>query len=133
MPPRAALPGAASILVGDGMGWDNIHAAQSKVTCPARPTRASSELRASTAQPRPLTRSLRPGAAHPGRSGLPRSSGCSAIWRRRRDRSTPRLVPRPNWFFAFPLPGAFVLELPEPPRALRRYHPDDVHLTLAFL
>jgi 2'-5' RNA ligase len=42
-------------------------------------------------------------------------------------------VPRPNWFFAFPLPGAFVLELPEPPRALRRYHPDDVHLTLAFL
>jgi 2'-5' RNA ligase len=42
-------------------------------------------------------------------------------------------VPRPNWFFAFPLPGAFVLELPEVPRALRRYHPDDVHLTLAFL
>lgn len=42
-------------------------------------------------------------------------------------------MPRPNWFFAFPLPGAFVLELPEPPRALRRYHPDDVHLTLAFL
>lgn len=56
-----------------------------------------------------------------------------AIWRRGRDRSTPRLVPRPNWFFAFPLPGAFVLELPEPPAALRRYHPDDVHLTLAFL
>jgi RNA 2',3'-cyclic 3'-phosphodiesterase len=42
-------------------------------------------------------------------------------------------VPRPNWFFAFPLDGAFVLALPEPPPALRRYHADDVHLTLAFL
>ena len=42
-------------------------------------------------------------------------------------------MPRPNWFFAFPLPGDFVLDLPEPPRALRRYHPQDVHMTLAFL
>jgi 2'-5' RNA ligase len=40
---------------------------------------------------------------------------------------------RPNWFFAFPIDGRFVLELPEPPTALRRFHPDDVHLTLAFL
>jgi RNA 2',3'-cyclic 3'-phosphodiesterase len=42
-------------------------------------------------------------------------------------------VPRPNWFFAFPLDGAFVLQLPEPPGAIRRYHAQDVHLTLAFL
>jgi RNA 2',3'-cyclic 3'-phosphodiesterase len=40
---------------------------------------------------------------------------------------------RPNWFFAFPLPGHFVLDLPELPRGFRRYHPEDVHLTLAFL
>jgi RNA 2',3'-cyclic 3'-phosphodiesterase len=42
-------------------------------------------------------------------------------------------MPRSNWFFAFPLDGAFVESLPEPPPAIRRYHPDDVHLTLAFL
>jgi RNA 2',3'-cyclic 3'-phosphodiesterase len=42
-------------------------------------------------------------------------------------------VPRPNWFFAFPLDGAFVLTLPDPPVAFRRYHGEDVHLTLAFL
>src|SRR5688572_18413482 len=42
-------------------------------------------------------------------------------------------MPRPNWFFAFPLAGAFVNELPAPPSALRRYHEADVHLTLAFL
>jgi len=40
---------------------------------------------------------------------------------------------RPNWFFAFPLDGRFVLELPELPPSFRRYHPDDVHLTLSFL
>lgn len=40
---------------------------------------------------------------------------------------------RPNWFFAFPLDGAFVLDLPEPPHGFRRFHPGDVHLTLAFL
>lgn len=42
-------------------------------------------------------------------------------------------MPRPNWFFAFPLDGAFVRGLPPLPDALRLYHPDDVHLTLAFL
>jgi 2'-5' RNA ligase len=42
-------------------------------------------------------------------------------------------MPRPNWFFAFPLDGAFVQDLPAPPSALRRYHAEDVHLTLAFL
>jgi RNA 2',3'-cyclic 3'-phosphodiesterase len=42
-------------------------------------------------------------------------------------------MPRPNWFLAFPLDGAFVLELPAPPAAFRPYHPEDVHLTLAFL
>lgn len=40
---------------------------------------------------------------------------------------------RPNWFVAFPVDGAFVLELPELPPAFRRFHPDDVHLTLSFL
>jgi 2'-5' RNA ligase len=42
-------------------------------------------------------------------------------------------VPRPNWFFAFPIDGSFVLELPTVPRLFRLFHPDDVHLTLAFL
>ena len=42
-------------------------------------------------------------------------------------------MPRPNWFFAFPLDGAFLLELPEPPPSIRLYQPDDAHLTLAFL
>ena len=42
-------------------------------------------------------------------------------------------MPRPNWFFAFPVEGAFVLELPELPNGFRRFHPNDVHLTLAFL
>ncbi|HTQ04227.1 MAG TPA: hypothetical protein VMI54_10230 [Polyangiaceae bacterium] len=42
-------------------------------------------------------------------------------------------MPRPNWFFGFPFEGSFVLELPEPPAALRRFHPEDVHMTLAFL
>jgi 2'-5' RNA ligase len=40
---------------------------------------------------------------------------------------------RANWFIAFPVEGSFLLELPEPPRSFRRFHPDDVHLTLAFL
>src|SRR5688572_14915054 len=40
---------------------------------------------------------------------------------------------RPNWFFAFPIDGAFVLDLPELPATIRRYHPEDVHMTLAFL
>lgn len=42
-------------------------------------------------------------------------------------------MPRPNWFFGLPIDGSFVLTLPEPPPSIRRYHPDDVHLTLAFL
>jgi 2'-5' RNA ligase len=42
-------------------------------------------------------------------------------------------MPRPNWFFGFPINGAFVLELPELPPSFRRFHPEDVHLTLAFL
>jgi 2'-5' RNA ligase len=41
-------------------------------------------------------------------------------------------MPRPNWFFAFPLDGAFLRELGEPPKSIRLYHPDDAHLTLAF-
>jgi 2'-5' RNA ligase len=40
---------------------------------------------------------------------------------------------RPNWFFAFPVGGAFVEELPPVPKNIRRFHPEDVHLTLAFL
>lgn len=40
---------------------------------------------------------------------------------------------RPNWFFAFPIDGRFVLDLPDLPPTFRRYHPDDVHLTLSFL
>lgn len=40
---------------------------------------------------------------------------------------------RPNWFFAFPIDGAFVRDLPAPPGALRLFHPQDVHLTLSFL
>jgi 2'-5' RNA ligase len=42
-------------------------------------------------------------------------------------------MPRPNWFFAFPIDGSFVLDLPQVPSGFRRFHPDDVHLTLAFL
>ena len=42
-------------------------------------------------------------------------------------------MPRPNWFLAFPLDGTFVQGLPELPSALRLFHPEDVHLTLAFL
>jgi hypothetical protein len=33
----------------------------------------------------------------------------------------------------FPIDGAFVLELPALPPQFRRFHPDDVHVTLAFL
>lgn len=42
-------------------------------------------------------------------------------------------MPKPNWFFAFPIDGAFVLDLPALPSNFRRFHPEDVHLTLAFL
>jgi 2'-5' RNA ligase len=37
-----------------------------------------------------------------------------------------------NWFFAFPLEGSFARPL-HPPAGFRRLHPDDAHLTLAFL
>lgn len=40
---------------------------------------------------------------------------------------------RPNWFFAFPIDGRFVLELPPPPPSFRLFPPEDVHLTLSFL
>jgi 2'-5' RNA ligase len=40
---------------------------------------------------------------------------------------------RPNWFLAFPIDGHFVQELGEVPKAHRRFHLRDVHLTLAFL
>ena len=42
-------------------------------------------------------------------------------------------MPRPNWFFGFPIDGTFVAGLTDVPTSLRRYHPDDIHLTLAFL
>src|SRR5215467_4212757 len=42
-------------------------------------------------------------------------------------------MPRPNWFFAFPLDGHFLLELPPLPTSFRLFHVDDVHCTLAFL
>lgn len=42
-------------------------------------------------------------------------------------------MPRPNWFLAFPIDGRFVLDLPPLPPNFRRFHPEDVHLTLAFL
>src|SRR5262249_31073633 len=42
-------------------------------------------------------------------------------------------MPRPNWFFGFPIDGAFVNDLPDVPASVRRYHADDIHLTLAFL
>jgi 2'-5' RNA ligase len=40
---------------------------------------------------------------------------------------------RPNYFFAFPIDGSFVLKLPPLPPSFRRFHPEDVHLTLSFL
>jgi len=42
-------------------------------------------------------------------------------------------MPRPNWFFGFPIDGSFILDLPPLPSNFRRFHPEDVHLTLAFL
>jgi RNA 2',3'-cyclic 3'-phosphodiesterase len=42
-------------------------------------------------------------------------------------------MPRPNFFFAFPLDGRFVLNLPAPPAFFRLFHAEDVHLTLSFL
>lgn len=42
-------------------------------------------------------------------------------------------MPRPNWFFGFPIDGEFVRDLPELPKNFRLFHPEDVHATLAFL
>lgn len=42
-------------------------------------------------------------------------------------------MPRPNWFFAFPVDGRFVLDLPAPPPHFRLFPTEDVHLTLSFL
>lgn len=39
----------------------------------------------------------------------------------------------PNWFFAYPVDGSFVLKLPPPPLGFRLFGPEDVHLTVAFL
>jgi 2'-5' RNA ligase len=39
----------------------------------------------------------------------------------------------PNWFFGFPIDGSFVQGLPETPEGVRRFHPHDIHVTLAFL
>jgi 2'-5' RNA ligase len=41
-------------------------------------------------------------------------------------------MPRPNWFLAFPFDGTFVAELTEVPPCVRRFPPEDVHLTLSF-
>jgi len=40
---------------------------------------------------------------------------------------------RENWFVAFPIRSDVVGPLPAAPPGLRRYHVDDLHLTLAFL
>lgn len=42
-------------------------------------------------------------------------------------------MPRPNFFFAFPLDGGFQPSLPAPPPSFRLFHAEDVHLTLCFL
>ena len=42
-------------------------------------------------------------------------------------------MPRPNYFFAFPIDGQFVASLPPLPPSFRLLHPEDVHLTLSFL
>lgn len=42
-------------------------------------------------------------------------------------------MPRPNFFFGFPLDGSFLLGLPPLPPSFRRFHVEDVHMTLAFL
>jgi 2'-5' RNA ligase len=38
-----------------------------------------------------------------------------------------------NWFFGLPVDGSLLARLPPPPSGLRLVHPDDLHLTLAFL
>jgi len=43
-------------------------------------------------------------------------------------------APGANWFFGLPVDGAFMAaRVPEVPRGFRRFHPEDLHLTVAFL
>jgi 2'-5' RNA ligase len=41
----------------------------------------------------------------------------------------------PNWFIALPVSplGWFERLVPPPPAGFRAFHPDDLHLTIAFL
>jgi 2'-5' RNA ligase len=42
--------------------------------------------------------------------------------------------PRPNWFVGLPVDGRFLAShVTPPPRGFRAFHPDDLHLTVAFL
>ncbi|GAB4200809.1 MAG: hypothetical protein OHK0013_12200 [Sandaracinaceae bacterium] len=41
--------------------------------------------------------------------------------------------PRANWFVGMPVEGSFLARVPAPPRGFRVLHPDDLHLTVAFL
>jgi len=49
--------------------------------------------------------------------------------------SPPRSGLAPNWFVGIPVPasGWFERGVPEPPEGFRRFHPDDLHMTVAFL
>lgn len=40
---------------------------------------------------------------------------------------------RGSWFVAFPVDGSFLEPLPAVPPGFRRFHRDDLHLTIAFL
>jgi 2'-5' RNA ligase len=42
-------------------------------------------------------------------------------------------MPRPNWFFGFPLDGGFLAALPPAPPCVRCFPAEDVHMTLAVL
>jgi 2'-5' RNA ligase len=42
-------------------------------------------------------------------------------------------MPRPNFFFAFPVDGSFLRQLPPPPPFIRLFQAEDAHLTLSFL
>lgn len=40
---------------------------------------------------------------------------------------------QPNWFIAWPVVVDAAFQMPEPPAAVRIFHPDDRHVTAAFL
>ena len=41
---------------------------------------------------------------------------------------------KPNWFVALPVsPGAWFARVSDPPHGVRLFHPEDLHLTVAFL